>query len=205
MATRLLTLTLWALVLASAVFWGLKVFAPRTGVPATAQTPARTLALGGELRRLLGSSETASDDDDDDALADASDRFHLLGVVAPRGASHSSQGVALIAIGSEPPKAWRTGAALDGETVLLAVGPRSVQLGPRGGPATTELTLPDPTAASTGAPRAGGPAPGSFNRTVPMMPQGAQPPGQPNVHQAGPAAQPVQRAAQPDQEDEEDE
>lgn len=202
MATRLLTLTLWALVLASAVFWGLKVFAPRTGVPATAQTPARTLALGGELRRLLGGSEAP--DEGDDALVDASDRFHLLGVVAPRGASHSSQGVALIAIGSEPPKAWRTGAALDDETVLLAVGPRSVQLGPRGGPATTELTLPDPLAASTGAPRAAGPVPGSFNRPVPMMPQGAQPPGQPNMHQAGPAAQPVQRAAQPDQEDEEE-
>jgi general secretion pathway protein C len=203
MATRLLTLTLWALVLASAVFWGLKVFAPRTGVPATAQTPARTLALGGELRRLLGGSEV--EQTDGEPLDDVSDRFHLLGVVAPRGASHSSQGVALIAIGSEPPKAWRTGAALDDETVLLAVGPRSVQLGPRGGPATTELTLPDPAAASTGAPRAVGPAPGSFNRPVPMMPQGAQPPGQPNVHQAGPAAQPVQRPAQPDQEDEEEE
>lgn len=202
MATRLLTLTLWALVLASAVFWGLKVFAPRTGVPATAQTPARTLALGGELRRLLGGSEV--EQADDEPLDSASDRFHLLGVVAPRGASHSSQGVALIAIGSEPPKAWRTGAALDDETVLLAVGPRSVQLGPRGGPATTELTLPDPAAASTGAPRAPGPAPGSFNRPVPMMPQGAQPPGQPNVHQAGPGAQPVQRPAQPDQEDEEE-
>lgn len=205
MASRLLTLTLWALVLASAVFWGLKVFAPRTGVPATAQAPARTLAMGGELRRLLGGSETTSEGDEDE-LVDASDRFHLLGVVAPRGASHSPQGVALIAIGDQPPKAWRQGAAIDGETVLLAVGPRSVQLGPRGGPPTAELTLPDPAEAAIGAPRpAAGPAPGAFGRAVPMMPQGAQPAPPPNMHPAAPAAQPVQRAGAPDQEDEDPE
>lgn len=201
MASRLLTLTLWALVLASAVFWGLKVFAPRTGVPASAQTPARALALGGELRRLLGSSEVAQDDDDD-VLADASDRFHLLGVVAPRGATHSPQGVALIAVGDQPPKAWRQGASIDGDTVLLAVGPRSVQLGPRGGPPTTELSLPDPATANTAAPRsAASPAPGTFGRPVPMMPQGVQQP----QHPSGPVAQPVQRGAAPDQEDEEEE
>ncbi|MFZ5550459.1 MAG: hypothetical protein ACOZJX_17320 [Pseudomonadota bacterium] len=173
-------------------------------MPATAQAPARTLAMGGELRRLLGGSETASEDDEDE-LADASDRFHLLGVVAPRGASHSPQGVALIAIGDQPPKAWRQGAAIDGETVLLAVGPRSVQLGPRGGPPTAELTLPDPDAAATGGGRPpAGPAPGAFGRTVPMMPQGAQP-TPPNMHPAAPAAQPVQRAGAADQEDEEPE
>lgn len=202
MASRLLTLTLWALVLASVVFWGLKVFAPRTGVPATAQTPARTLAMGGELRRLLGTSQVA-DEGDEDELADASDRFHLLGVVAPRGAGQSPQGVALIAVGDQPPKAWRTGAALDENTVLLAVGPRSVQLGPRGGPPTTELTLPDPSAAATGAaPRA---TAGPLNRPAPMLPQGVQPPQQPGgVYPGAPAAQPVQRAGKADEEDEED-
>jgi general secretion pathway protein C len=203
----LLTLTLWALVLASLVFWGMRLFAPRTGVPTTAQTPARTLAMGGELRRLLGSSEVASDDDDD-ALADASDRFHLLGVVAPRGAGHSPQGVALIAIGDEPPKAWRTGASLDEDTVLLAVGPRSVQLGPRGGPPTTELTLPDPAVAATGTPgMPGAPGmpratPGPINRPAPMMPQGVQQPQpQPGAYPGGPGAQPVQRSGSADEED----
>lgn len=204
MASRLLTLTLWALVLGSVVFWGMKVFAPRTGVPPTAQTPARTLAMGGELRRLLGSSEVATDDEED-TLADASDRFHLLGVVAPRGAGRSTQGVALIAIGDEPPKAWRTGSALDGDTVLLAVGPRSVQLGPRGGPPTTELTLPDPSTAATAAPRA---TQGPVSRPPPMIPQGVpqqQPPQQqPNAYPGAPAAQPVQRAGRPEEEDEGD-
>src|SRR6185295_15751151 len=133
---------IWAVVLASLVFWGLKVFAPRTTVPPGSLLPTRALAMGGELRRLLGTSEKPQDDDEP---ADSSDRFHLLGVVAPRGAGHSPQGVALIAVGDEPPKAWRTGNVIEGDTVLLAVNQRSVQLGPRGGPPTTELSLPEPT------------------------------------------------------------
>jgi general secretion pathway protein C len=193
MASRLLTLAVWAVVLASAVFWGLKVFSSRTGVPAQAQMPARALAMGGELRKLLGTSEKPPVDDE---VADTSDRFHLLGVVAPRGAGHSPQGVALIAVGDEPPKALHTGSVLEGDTVLLAVNQRSVQLGPRGGPATTELTLPEPTPIAA-------PARSPLNlgqRPVPMMPSGVAPPNQGVPHGPGaPAAQPVQRSGQPPQ------
>lgn len=197
MASRLLTLGVWTVVLASLVFWGLKVFAPRTGVPPGAQMPTRALAMGGELRRLLGTSEKP--DADDEELTDASDRFHLLGVVAPRGAGQSPQGVALIAVDNNPPKAWRTGSVVDGDTVLLSVSQRSVQLGPRGGPPTTELTLPDPSVAVNNAPRA---ALNAVPRPVPMMP-GAQP-QQPQgaIHNTGPAAQPMPHPGKPQQEDE---
>lgn len=195
MASRLLTLAVWALVLASAVFWALKVFSSRTVLPPNTQIPARSLAMGGELRRLLGTSEKAVEEE---GPVDTSDRFHLLGVVAPRGADHSPQGVALIAVGDQPPKAWRTGSVVDGDTVLLAVSQRSVQLGPRGGPATTELTLPEPTPIAA-PPRQ---ALNQMNRPVPMMPAGV--PGQsPVQHQ--PQAQPVQRNAPPQQEDEDNE
>jgi len=200
MASRLLTLGIWAVVLASLVFWGLKVFAPRSGVPAGAQMPARALAMGGELRRTLGTSEKPQDDDDD--VAETSDRFHLLGVVAPRGAGHSPQGVALIAVGDQPAKAWRAGSVIDGETVLLAVSQRSVQLGPRGGPPTTELTLPDPSTAVNNAPRL---PTNAIARPVPMMPQQVPPGQQPGAVQHGPQAQPVQRPATPQQPDEEPE
>ncbi|MGM9488703.1 hypothetical protein [Ideonella sp. YS5] len=193
MASRLLTLAVWAVVLASAVFWGMKIFASRTGVPPQAQMPTRTLAMGGELRRLLGTSEKPKEVDE----LDTSDHFKLLGVVAPRGAGHSPQGVALIAVGDEPPKAVRTGSVIDGDTVLLAVNQRSVQLGPRGGPATTELSLPEPVPIAAPARAALGPG----VRPVPMMPSGAaQVPG---MHQPGPAAQPAPRPAKPQQEDEE--
>lgn len=196
MASRLLTLAVWALVLASAVFWALKVFASGTGLPPGTQLPAPAFAKNGELRKLLGTSEKIVDGGDPEPT---SDRFHLIGVVAPRGADHSPQGVALIAVGDEPPKAWRTGTVVDGDTVLLAVGQRSVQLGPRGGPPTTELSLPEPTPIS--APPHQGQVGG---RPVPMIPAGV--PGQmPLPHQAAPNAQPVQRNAPPQQEDEDTE
>jgi len=199
MASRLLTFAVWALVLGSAVFWGMKVFAPRTGVPAQAQLPARSLALGGELKRLLGATAVVADDDEDD-LADESGRFQLLGVVAPRGAGASPQGVALIAVGDQPAKAWRTGSVIEGDTVLLAVNQRSVQLGPRGGPATTELTLPEPVA-TAGPAGARPPSLNAIPRPVPMLPQGVQQANQ-NVNQQQGGAQPVPRPNQPDDEDE---
>jgi general secretion pathway protein C len=198
MASRLLTFAVWALVLGSAVFWGMKVFAPRTGAPAQAQMPSRSLALGGELRRLLGATAAPADDEPD--LADEGGRFQLLGVVAPRGAGASPQGVALIAVGDQPAKAWRTGSVVEGDTVLLAVNQRSVQLGPRGGPATTELTLPEPTAIAG----PGGARPPSLNaipRPVPMLPQGVQPANQ-NMQQPH-GAQAVPRPNQADEDDEE--
>ena len=55
-----------------------------------------------------------------------------------------------MAVGDQPARAWRTGSAVDGDTVLLSVSQRGVQLGPRGGPATTTLTLPDPDRAGAG-------------------------------------------------------
>jgi general secretion pathway protein C len=175
MASRLLTLAVWALVLASAVFWALKVFASPTGLPPQTVMPSQRLAMGGELRKLLGTSEKL--DEEDDGPVATSDRFRLVGVV-------------------EPPKAWRTGSVIEGDTVLLAVNHRSVQLGPRGGPATTELTLPEPTPISAPPHQ----ALNQMGRPVPMMPSGV--PGQMPVPHASPSAQPVQRNAPPQQEDE---
>lgn len=151
MASRLLTFLVWLVVLATAAFWGFKVFVQKPALPAQAGMPARGLAMGGELKRLLGASVVPTAAPEPDNEPEAS-RFQLLGVVAPRGASLSAQGVALISVDGEPAKAWRTGSTIVDDTVLLAVEKRTVRLGPRGGPATTELTLPEPTAAATGVP-----------------------------------------------------
>jgi general secretion pathway protein C len=96
MASRLLSFAVWAVVLASVSFWGLKVFDPRPPLPPQAQAPARSAPTVGDMSRLLGSSLVAAADEDEDEAAPESERFRLLGVVAPRGASHSAQGVALI-------------------------------------------------------------------------------------------------------------
>lgn len=188
MAYRLMTLAVWALLAASTVFWGMRIFVSGSAVPAQAQLPARSVPLSSPLQRLLGGVD---EPEDDAPLADESGRFQLLGVVAPRDADRSPQGVALISVDGEPAKAWRTGAILDGDLVLLAVGPRSVQLGPRGGPASTELTLPEPSPVAVPL-RAG------------AMGLGARAPGLPGQVRPGVvAAQPVQHADAGDGSDEE--
>jgi general secretion pathway protein C len=145
MQTRLLTFGVWALVAASALFWALRLLATPTALPTQARLPAQRVALAGDLQRVLGVTAVAKADEP--VAAPGADRFHLLGVVWPRGADVSPQGVALIAVGEQPARPWRTGATVDGETVLLAVSQRAVQLGPRGGPAAITLTLPDPNQA----------------------------------------------------------
>lgn len=184
MASRLLTFLVWLVVLATAAFWGFKVFVQKPALPAQAGMPARGLAMNGELKRLLGASVVAAAPAAAEEEPEAS-RFQLLGVVAPRGASLSSQGVALISVDGEPAKAWRTGSTIVDDTVLLAVEKRTVRLGPRGGPATTELTLPEPTAAATGVPGvpANGVRPvpnGAYQQPglAPMRPGGILQPGQ---------------------------
>ena len=128
MQTRLLSFAVWALVAASALFWGLRLFVTPTALPAQARLPAQRVAMGGDLQRVLGMTAKA----DEPAASPGAERFHLLGVVWPRGAEVSPQGVALMAVGDQPARAWRTGSAVDGDTVLLSVSQRGVQLGPRG-------------------------------------------------------------------------
>ena len=148
MRTRLLTFGVWALVSGSLLFWGMKLFISPAALPAQARLPARHVALGGDWPHLLGSSATAATDEDEAAPDEGDGHFQLLGVVAPQNAAGSRQGVALISVGGQPARAWRTGSVIEGETVLLSVSRRSVQLGPRGGPASTELSLPEPSAAA---------------------------------------------------------
>lgn len=145
MASRLLTFWVWALVAASGLFWGFKLFARAPALPAQAQAAAWAAPMGGSLNRVLG--QVAQAEEEEGPAGD--DRFHLLGLVAPAG---QGAGVALISVDGQPAKPWRTGAAVDGDLVLLSVGKRTARLGPAGGPATTELTLPEPVRAAGGAP-----------------------------------------------------
>lgn len=189
MASRLLTFAVWLLVAVTALFWGFRVFVASPGLPAQVQMPARSLAQGGPLDKVLGNTAVASADEQEDSPE--ADRFHLLGVVAPSMAAYSPQGLALIAVGNERPRTVRTGAVIDGDTVLLAVAKRSVRIGPQGGPATAELTLPEavPNRMPVGAqsfrlPAPALPSPGLMRPGVAQGQDGA--PVQP-LHQPGPA------------------
>lgn len=136
----LTTLVLWALVAASAVYWGLRLSTPPAGqvAPATVTTPPApdVQAIG----RLLGAGSVAVAPTTPVApVASASSRFALLGVLAGRS---SGGGAALIAVDGRPAKPFRVGAVVSAGLVLLALEPRQAQLGAAGGPPSLTLEMP---------------------------------------------------------------
>jgi len=113
-------------------------------------------------------------------LAEASSRFRLLGIMAPKSAGGGHEhGVALIAVDGKLPKAYRVGSVLDGDLVLQSVSLRSAAIGPAQGAPTATLELPPPQPAATGT------LPGSAAAPVPAGQAGVVPPR--NAAQAAPA------------------
>jgi general secretion pathway protein C len=130
------TFALWALVAASAVYWGLKLSATATAPAALplARSPAPVDPVA--VARLLGSSPTVAAAA---PVASLASRFALLGVVASR--AHG--GAALISVDGKPAKPFRVGAAIEEGLVLQSVEARRAVLAasPEGPPAVT-LELP---------------------------------------------------------------
>ena len=115
MLARLSAFVIWALVAATAVFWGLRLFVTAPQTPPGAVAVGDATAVRVDLSRLLGAAPVAPVA----AAAEASSRFRLLGIMAPRaGLAGSAQGVALIAVDGKMARAYRVGAALDAELVL---------------------------------------------------------------------------------------
>jgi general secretion pathway protein C len=139
----------WALVAASALAWGLKVFVAPQPAPPQAQVAEPAGALRGDLTRLLGIDPVpvAAEATPEPA---ADERFDLVGVVSPRSAQAAREGLALIAVDGKPPRAYRVGAVVEGAHVLQAVNARGATLGPRDGAPVISLTLPPPAPAATG-------------------------------------------------------
>ncbi len=126
-----------------------------------------------DLTRLFGAAEAPP--------PEQSSRFRLIGLAAPRSAG--GPGVAVIAIDGKPARAYRLGAAVEGDLVLQAIERRSVALGPRGAPATVRLELPPMPAAATGSL----PPPLAENAPPPVV---APPPAAPPMEAQQPVAVP---------------
>lgn len=166
------TTGVWALAIASAAYWGLRLSAPMEAAPppvpaAAAAAPADPEALA----RLLGVVPTVQS-----VAPEAASRFALIGVVAD-GSSH---GAALISIDGKPARPLRVGAKVGDGHVLQSVTRRTVTLGPVGGGQAFSLQLP---AAALAIPTSANLAPaGSQGPTVavpvprPMPPAGLPPP-----------------------------
>lgn len=152
MLSRWVSFVIWAGVAASAVFWGLRLFARPVPVPPHAAVVAASPPPAGNLSRLFGAEPPA-------AVAAATQptpapvatRYQLIGVVAPRADRARSQGIALIAVDGKPPRAYRVGARIEDDQVLQAVHARGASIGPRGGSALATLELPAVPAANGSA------------------------------------------------------
>jgi general secretion pathway protein C len=183
MSARWSSFLVWALVAASAAFWGLRLFVTPPAAPPQTRLAQAAPAVRGDLTRLLGADPpppvaAATTEPPPDA------RFQLLGVVSPRGAGAVREGVALIAVDGRPPKAFRIGAVVDGPNVLQSVNARGATLGPRGGAALVALNIPPPAPAATGMlPPAGAPLGQPQPQAVPQSfgPNGVPPRVPPQV------------------------
>lgn len=222
MWARAASFVVWALVGSGAVYWGLKVFARPQPAPPQARVAAAESAppalAGTDLTRLLGADPVVAATPVPQAPAAAA-RFQLLGVIARRGDTSARQAVALIAVDGKPPRAYRVGSAVAGDTVLRAVHARGADLGAAQGPVQISLQLPAAATSGMAAPPAPGfpaparpaaapaapPAPattGGF--PVPTLPSSNQPPA-PRVFRppqvmpvpVQPAPQPAAEAAMP--------
>ena len=149
MLSRLCAFVLWALVAATAMFWGLRLLVQPPSAPPAAVVVSDAASPRVDLTRLLGVAPAAPVAPV--AQVDANARFRLLGIMAPKlSATGRAHGVALIAVDGKLPKAFRVGATVDGETLLQSVSLRSAALGSaRGGPGFT-LELPPLPGAATG-------------------------------------------------------
>jgi general secretion pathway protein C len=171
MSARWWTFLVWALVAASALAWGLKVFVRPQPAPPQAQLAEPAGALRGDLTRLFGVDPVpvAAEAPPEPA---ADDRFDLVGVVSPRSAQAAREGLALIAVDGKPPRAYRVGAVVEGATVLQAVNARGATLGPRDGAPAVNLTLAPPAPAATGTL----PPAAARGATAPPLRPGMRPP-----------------------------
>jgi len=161
MPARLSAFVIWALVAASTVFWGLRLVVNARSAPAHTVAVGDTAPTRADLTRLFGAPTVAAAPSVQAPAA--SSRFQLTGVMAPK--VPGGPGIALIAIDGKTPRAYRVGAAIDGDLVLQSVSHRSVAIGPaRGAPSVVLEMPPLPTAAT-----------GTLPPVAAMMPPGAGP------------------------------
>jgi general secretion pathway protein C len=202
MVARLSAFVIWALVAATAVFWGLRLLVRAPAAPSYAVAVGDAAAVRADLSRVLGSAPVAAAAQV--AAPEVSSRFKLIGIMAPKGkqaeAAPAGSGVALIAVDGKPPKAFIVGSQLDGDLVLQSVRLRTASIGPAQGAASVKLELPPLPVAATGtlAPLTSGSTSGSASTGMPAPPPMAAPQSVPPRPGLAPAPmQPAQAVPAP--------
>jgi general secretion pathway protein C len=147
MLARLTAFVVWALVAATAVFWGLRMLVRPQPAPAYAVAVGDAAAMRGDLSRLLGATPVAAAGP---AMAapELASRFKLIGVMANK--QRDGNGYALIAVDAKPARAYPVGARLDGDIVLQSVSLRTAAIGAAQGSPAATLEIPALPAPATG-------------------------------------------------------
>ena len=150
MLARLFSFIAWALVAATAVFWGLRLFTRAPVAPPNVVVASEAASTRGDLTRLLGVAPVTVAAQA--VVPEASARFKLLGIMAPKSGVQASagHGVALIAVDGKLPRAYTVGSHLDADWVLQAVSLRTADISPANGAAGMRLELPALPTATTG-------------------------------------------------------
>lgn len=174
MTARWLAFAIWAVVAATAVFWGSRLFVAAPPSPAHARAADDGRPPPADVSRVLGREAVVAAPSAPVVAADS--RFKLVGVAAPRAAG-SATGVALIAIDGKPARAFRVGTAIDAGLVLQSVQPRAAMLGPRGEAPQLRLELPALPPPATGTPAGVGGALHDGNFAPPALPGMPSAPG----------------------------
>jgi general secretion pathway protein C len=172
MLARLSAFIVWALVAATAVFWGLRMVVRAPAAPAHAVALGEAAAVRGDLSRLLGAAPAVAAAPPL-AAPEVSSRFKLVGVMAPKASKQSLaplHGVALIAVDGKPAKPFAVGARLDADMVLQSVSLRTASIGPASGAPIVKLEMPPLPPPSTGTlPVLGAPVP-MLQAPIPALP-----------------------------------
>lgn len=141
-----MSLLIWAAVLATAAYWGLRLFTRATPVPENAVVATAAAPSGASLARLLGTPPPQPVAEAAPVVVDS--RFRLLGVVAPRPGQ--ANGLALISVDGKPARAVAVGREIEPGLRVLTVGHRQVELGAMRGTPGITLALPPVAEASRG-------------------------------------------------------
>jgi len=134
---RWLAWVIWSVVAAGLGAWAFYAFMPARSTPEQASPADMPPASRGDSTGTRNAPPAQDANLLAPALAPASpgDRFKLVGVAVGGGGA----GLALIAIDGRPARAFRVGAAVDGDIVLRQVAAGGATLGPRGGGAAISL------------------------------------------------------------------
>lgn len=191
MLARLFSFIAWALVAATAVFWGLRLFTRAPVAPPNVVVASEAASTRGDLTRLLGVAPVTVAAQA--VVPEASARFKLLGIMAPKSGVQASagHGVALIAVDGKLPRAYTVGSHLDADWVLQAVSLRTADISPANGAAGMRLELPALPTATTGTLPSVITLPAAPAAVVQPVPQAAaQPVAQPVFQPVPPSALP---------------